>query len=129
MRTRSLLLFLLLPSLFASEKDKTEVDARPTIAIALEGGSDLGFAHIGVLQWMEEHHIPIDYVAGTSMGGLVGGAYATGMNPHEIRGLVASIDWNAVLRGTTEFSDLSFRRKEDRREYPNSLEFGLRGGA
>jgi len=129
MRTKSLLLFLLLSPLFASEKYTTDVDARPTIAIALEGGSALGFAHIGVLQWMEEHHIPIDYVAGTSMGGLVGGAYATGMNPHEIRGLLASIDWNAVLRGTTEFSDQSFRRKEDRREYPNSLEFGLRGGA
>src|SRR5436190_18854382 len=113
MRTESLLLFRLLSSLFASEKDKTDVDAQPTIAIALEGGSALGFAHIGVLQWMEEHHIPIDYVAGTSMGALVGGAYATGMNPHEIRSLVASIDWNAVLRGTAEYSDLSFRRKED----------------
>jgi NTE family protein len=103
--------------------------ARPKIAVALEGGGSLGFAHIGVLQWMEEHHVAVDYVAGTSMGGLVGGAYATGMRPAEVRELVASIDWNAVLRGTTEYSDLSFRRKEDNRQYPNSLEFGLRHGA
>jgi NTE family protein len=50
--------------------------SRPKIGIALEGGGALGLAHIGVLQWFEDHHIPIDYVAGTSMGGLVGGLYA-----------------------------------------------------
>jgi len=86
-------------------------------------------AHIGVLQWMEEHHIPVDYVAGTSMGGLVGGAYATGMRPSDVRALVKSIDWNAVLRGSTDYQDLSLRRKQDSQEYPNSLEFGLRHGA
>jgi len=69
----------------------------------------------------------LDYVAG-SMGGLVGGAYATGMHPLEVRELVKSIDWDAVLRGSTEYGDLSFRRKQDSREYPNSLEFGLRHG-
>jgi NTE family protein len=63
------------------------------------------------------------------MGGLVGGAYATGMHPLEVRELVKSIDWDAVLRGSTEFADLSFRRKQDSREYPNSLEFGQRHGA
>ena len=47
---------------------------RPTIGVALEGGGALGLAHIGVLQWFEDHHIPIDYLAGTSMGGLVGGS-------------------------------------------------------
>src|SRR5262249_25078827 len=82
---------------------------RQTVALALEGGSALGFAHIGVLQWFEEHHIPGDYVVGTSMGGLVGGAYATGMRPQEVRELVTGIDWDAVLRASTEYSDLSFR--------------------
>ena len=67
---------------------------------------------------MEEHHIPVDYVAGTSMGGLVGGAYATGMHPLEVRELVKDIDWDAVLHGSTEYADLSFRRKQDSREYP-----------
>src|SRR5271165_2268136 len=55
--------------------------ARPRIGVALEGGGALGLAHIGVLQWFEDHHIPIDYLAGTSMGGLVGGLYATGKSP------------------------------------------------
>ncbi len=104
------------------------VKPRPKVALVLEGGSALGLAHIGVLQWIEEHHIPVDYVAGTSMGGLIGGAYATGMRPAAVRELVTGIDWKAVLRGRTKFGDLSFRRKEDRRAYPNSLEFGLRKG-
>lgn len=116
-------------TLLAYGQERTPVHARPTIAVVLEGGGALGFAHIGVLQWMEEHQIPVDYVAGTSMGGLVGGAYATGMHPQEVRELVTSVDWDRVLRGSIDFADLSFRRKEDSREYPNSLEFGLRHGA
>jgi NTE family protein len=119
-------LLVLSTFVFAQQTDTPR--SRPKIALALEGGSALGFAHIGVLQWMEEHHVPVDYVVGTSMGGLVAGAYATGMRPQEVRELVTGIDWDAVLRASTEYSDLSFRRKEDRRDYPNSLEFGLRKG-
>src|SRR5882762_3981836 len=110
------------------EAAKPATTGRPKLGIVLEGGGALGLAHIGVLQWMEEHHIPVDYVAGTSMGGLVGGAYATGMLPLEVRELVKSIDWDTVLRGSTEYANLSFQRKQDSREYPNSLEFGLRHG-
>src|SRR5215469_11816655 len=62
--------------------------ARPKIGVALEGGGALGLAHIGVLQWFEEHHIPVDYIAGTSMGGLVGGFYSTGMSPEKMRELI-----------------------------------------
>ena len=47
---------------------------RPTIGVALEGGGAKGLAHIGVLEWFEENHIPVDYIAGTSMGGLIGAA-------------------------------------------------------
>ncbi len=101
---------------------------RPRIALVLEGGGALGFAHIGVIEWLENHHIPVDYVAGTSMGGLVGGLYATGRDAAEIRSLTESLDWNTILAGQTPFADLSFRRKEDRLAYPNRLEFGLRNG-
>ncbi len=101
---------------------------RPKIGVVLEGGGALGLAHIGVLQWLEEHHVPISYVAGTSMGGLVGGIYATGSSAADIRQLVHEIDWNEVLRGQIPFPDLSYRRKEDAIEYPNSLEFGIKKG-
>jgi NTE family protein len=101
---------------------------RPRIGLVLEGGAALGLAHIGVIQWLEEHRIPISYVAGTSMGGLVGGLYATGRSPKEVLELVNGIDWDQVLRGVTPFDKLSYRRKEDAYQYPNQLEFGLRKG-
>ena len=85
-------------------------------------------AHIGVIQWLEEHRIPVNYVAGTSMGGLVGGIYATGYSAAEVKELVETINWDQVLQGQTPYKDLSFRRKQDAVEYPNHLEFGLRKG-
>ncbi|MFL6439255.1 MAG: patatin-like phospholipase family protein [Terriglobales bacterium] len=94
----------------------------------LEGGGALGLAHIGVIQYMEEHHIPVSYIAGTSMGGLVGGVYATDRNAAEVRALIKGINWDRVISGQPAFTDLSFRRKQDAREYPSTLEFGLRKG-
>jgi NTE family protein len=85
----------------------------PKVGLVLEGGGALGLAHIGVLQYLEEHHIPASYVAGTSMGGLVGGFYATGHSANEVRDLVKTIPWDLVLAGKTPFRDLAFRRKED----------------
>ncbi|MBV8116112.1 MAG: patatin-like phospholipase family protein [Silvibacterium sp.] len=101
---------------------------RPKLGLVLEGGGALGLAHIGVIQWLEEHRIPVSYVAGTSMGGLVGGLYATGRSPQEVLQLVDGINWDQVLRGVTPFNKLSYRRKEDAYQYPNQLEFGLRKG-
>jgi NTE family protein len=102
---------------------------RPRIGLVLEGGGALGLAHVGVLQWLEDNRIPVDVIAGTSMGGLIGGVYATGQSPDQVRELIRGIQWNEVLRGVTPYRNLSFRRKEDRREYPNTFEFGLKHGA
>jgi NTE family protein len=101
---------------------------RQKIGLVFEGGGALGFAHIGVIQWIEEHHIPVDYVAGTSMGGLVGGLYASGFSSDEIKAFVKTIDWQSVLSGQVPFQALSYRRKEDKLAFPNRLEFGLKGG-
>lgn len=108
--------------------DKPPAAHRPSVGLVLEGGGALGLAHIGVLLWLEEHHIPVQYVSGTSMGGLVGGFYATGRSATEVREEVKKIPWDQVLSGATPFEDLSFRRKQDARDYPNRLEFGLRHG-
>ena len=71
--------------------------ARPRIGVALGGGSARGLAHVGVLRWLEEHRIPVDVLTGTSMGGLVGGSYATGMTPDEIEALLrACRDQNLI---------------------------------
>jgi NTE family protein len=108
--------------------DPAPPTSKEGVGLVLEGGGALGFAHIGVLQWMEEHHIPVDYVAGTSMGGLVGGLYASGMSPDEIKAFVRQIDWPTVLSGQVPFPALSYRRKEDKLAFPNRLEFGIQKG-
>lgn len=101
---------------------------RPRVGLVLEGGGALGLAHVGVIEWLEEHRIPVDVIAGTSMGGLVGGIYATGETSAQMKDMIRDIKWNEVLRGVTPYRDLSFRRKEDRRDYPNRFEFGLKHG-
>jgi NTE family protein len=103
-------------------------DSRQKIGLVLEGGGALGLAHIGVLQWLYQHHVPVDLVAGTSMGGLVGGFYATGHSPDEIQQLIQNVNWDQALSGQLPFRDLSYRRKEDEVEFPTRLEFGLRHG-
>lgn len=130
-KTYIILAVLLVGSLlsFAQDQAKTAPAAkRSTVGLVLQGGGALGLAHVGVITWLEEHHIPVDYIAGTSMGGLVGGVYATGHNAAEMRQIVNGIPWDKVLSPMTPFDDLAFRRKEDARDYPNSLEFGLRKG-
>jgi NTE family protein len=81
-----------------------------------------------VLEWLEEHRIPVDFIAGTSIGGLVGGGYATGRSAAEVRALIETIDWDAMFRGEVAYRLKAFRRKEDRREFPVGLEFGVRDG-
>lgn len=101
---------------------------RPRIALVLEGGAALGFAHIGVLEWLEANRIPIDMIAGTSMGGLIGGLYSAGYSPAEIRKIASEADWPALIGGETNFRDLAYRRKEDRLAFPARIELGLSKG-
>jgi NTE family protein len=101
---------------------------RPTIGLALEGGGALGLAHIGVIQWFEDHHIPIDRLTGTSMGALVGATYATGHTPAEMRALATSGDFAAVFALQTPYVDASFRRRQDRRQNPAAVTVGLKHG-
>jgi NTE family protein len=99
---------------------------RPAIGIALEGGGALGLAHIGVIEWLEEHRIPVDRISGTSMGSLVGAMYATGSTPAQMRTLAIGDAFTRVFTLQTPYSDLSFRRRQDRHELPAALTIGLR---
>ncbi len=102
--------------------------SRPVIGLALEGGGALGLAHIGVLEWMEDNHIPVDRLAGTSMGALVGGLYASGLTPAQLRAVATSDAFTSVFTLQFPYSDLSFRRRQDRHEIPQALTVGLRHG-
>ncbi len=91
---------------------------RPTVGLVLSGGGARGFAHIGVLKVLEENRIPVDYIGGASMGGLVGAMYAMGKTPAEMEQLISTLDWGTLLQPATSLENLSFRRKEDRRNIP-----------
>src|ERR1044071_6080732 len=73
---------------------------RPKIGLALSGGAARGLAHVGVLRVLAEHDIPIDYIAGTSAGALVGGALAAGMPLDEIEELGRNLRWRDIGRVT-----------------------------
>ena len=102
---------------------------RAAIGLALEGGGALGLAHVGVIQWFEDHRIPIDRIAGTSMGALVGATYATGHTPAQLRALATSGDFTNVFTLQTPYVDLSYRRRQDRRQTPAVLAIGMARGA
>jgi NTE family protein len=88
---------LTLPGLAAALQDTTTTPARPRIGLVLSGGSAKGFAHIGVLATLEKMGVPIDIVTGTSMGAVLGGFYAIGYTPHELREIAANQDWSTLL--------------------------------
>jgi NTE family protein len=104
---------------------------RPRIGLALSGGSALGLAEIGVLRWLQEHHIPVDRIAGTSMGSIIGAMYASGMSPAEIEEFAEKIDWDEAFLPEPVYTQISYRRKQDRRDFlikaPLGLKHGLRG--
>ena len=104
---------------------------RPVIGLALSGGGALGLTEIGVIKWMEENHIPVDRIAGTSMGSIIGSMYATGMTPAEIQKFAEKIDWDKAFLPEPGYTELSYRRKQDRRDFlvaaPLGLKHGLKG--
>ena len=102
--------------------------SRPKIGIAFSGGGAKGCAHIGVLRVLEEMRVPVDFIAGTSMGSIVGGLYATGMDPDQLTEAILTVDWADALRDKPGRKDLVFRRKDDDLRYIPDLELGLGKG-
>lgn len=125
------LYFLFLQTVLAQDAittdDATATASRPRVGLVLGGGGARGAAHIGVLKELERLQIPIDVIAGTSMGAVVGGLYATGMSAEDLEDLVGSLDWAAALSDKPDRKDLSFRRKQDDSQSPIDFELGVRG--
>ncbi len=101
---------------------------RPRIGLVLSGGGARGIAHIGVIRVLEEYRVPIDYIAGTSMGSIVGGAYASGMSVEEMIEFVTEVDWDEVFRDSPQRQALSLRRKQLDRNGMFGFELGYRDG-
>ncbi|MDR2308550.1 MAG: patatin-like phospholipase family protein [Paucimonas sp.] len=106
-----LLLTLTSLSVLAAEQ------ARPKIGLVLSGGAARGLAHIGVLKALEEQGVHIDAIAGTSMGAVVGGLYASGYSIEELEKLATTLDWQQALSDAPPRKDVPFRRKQDDRDF------------
>jgi len=101
-------------------------DARPRVCLVLSGGGARGAAHIGVLKVLEEMRVPIDCIAATSMGSIVGGAYASGMPLGEMEKIVGGITSDKLFVERPPRQDLALRRKLDDRSILFGLEFGVK---
>jgi NTE family protein len=137
-RSPSLKLALVLPLLLAvvgtavhaqgAPDAQTAPQHRRAIGLALSGGGARGGAHIGVLKALEELHVPVDYLAGTSIGAVVGGFYAAGMTVPELEELVASLEWERAFLNFTPRQLKSYRRKRDDDLFLVDQKPGLVGG-
>jgi NTE family protein len=102
---------------------------RPRIGLVLAGGGAKGAAHIGVLRVLEELRVPIHCIAGTSMGALVGGTYATGMPAEQLERETRAIDWDSTVGTEGRRDRQPIERKLAGQNYTNALEIGVRDGS
>jgi NTE family protein len=123
----TLLSLCLAPAAGALSTGEDDATTRPRVGLVLGGGGALGAAHIGVIKVLEELHVPIDCIAGTSMGALAGGAYASGMSASELEQFVTSINWQAVfnLEQVRRYQPMNVKRENE--TVSNKLEFGVHG--
>ena len=104
------------------------VQPRPRIGLVLSGGGARGLAHVGVLKVLEELRVPVDFIAATSMGAIVGGLSATGMGAGEMERRLANIDWTTMFSDSPPGRNLDIRRKDEDERYPIPIELGYRDG-
>jgi NTE family protein len=111
-----------------NESAGTPVSERPRIGLVLGGGGARGAAHVGVLKFLEEHRIPVDFVVGTSMGALAGGLYASGMSAREIEKMTREMNWQEMFSDDLPPDELPIRRKREGYQYLVDVEAGYRDG-
>jgi NTE family protein len=99
--------------------------ARPRIGLVLGGGGARGTAHIGVLEVLERLRVPVDCVAGTSMGGLVAGAWASGVGPEQMRARLGEVDWRDLFEDNPSHAETNYRERRLAQSYYPGLEFGV----
>ena len=117
------------PSLPApAESSGATYPPRPKIALVLSGGGARGLAHIGVLRVLRQARVPVDFVVATSMGSIVGGAYAAGLTPEEMEAQLEAADWDRIFSDRAPREYLSFRRKEDDLRLIGKSELGIKSG-
>lgn len=112
--------FSFIAFLFFCLSANAQVD-RPTIGLVLSGGSAHGLAHIGVLQYLEERGVQVDYITGTSMGAVIGGLYAMGYTADQISNIAADLDWDLMMSNRSPLYEVSPAEKFFHEKIPISL--------
>ncbi|MEQ3657180.1 MAG: patatin-like phospholipase family protein [Dokdonia sp.] len=116
-----LFIFLLFTSLLQAQGPSATTDV--TVGVVLSGGGAKGLAHVGVLKVLEEAGIRIDYIAGTSMGAIVGGLYASGYNADQLQALFSNIDFDNIIQDDLPRNAKTFYEKDDDERYALTLPF------
>jgi NTE family protein len=119
----------LLAAQASAAQESERAAPRPRIGLVLSGGAALGSAHVGVIKVLEEMRVPVDFVAGTSMGAIVGGLYASGVSPAEMEDILATTDWRNLLDDRPPRRHLPYRRKADDQVYLTRFEAGFNHGS
>lgn len=102
----------------AQNADSTKfAPSRPKVGVVLSGGGAKGFAHIGALRVIEEAGIPIDYIAGTSMGSIIGGLYAVGYDPDMMQKLCTEQDWDLIIKDQIPRKFMPLEKRINERHY------------
>jgi NTE family protein len=128
MRLTWLTIATLLSAFYANSLAAQPDDGRIRIGLALSGGGARGGAHVGVLKALEELNIPIDYIAGTSMGAIIGGFYAAGYSAAEIERILNEMDWDRALSDSPDRSDRTMRKKEVEADFLIPYRVGYNNG-
>jgi len=115
---------ILLGMIFILSLGYSENLQRPKIGLVLSGGGAMGFAHIGTLKLLDSLQIPVDYIAGTSMGGIAGALYAVGYSGNEIEDIVRSVNWQKTFTDRPPRYMLPYFQKQDAEKY--QLELGIK---
>ena len=123
----ALFVSLLLGSL-APVKVAAQEDERPKIGLALSGGGARGGAHIGVLRALEELDVPIDYIAGTSMGAIIGAIYSAGYSPDQIEEIISKTNWVDAFSDQPDRRGMTMRKKELDADFLIPYRVGFNGG-
>jgi NTE family protein len=125
-----LAMLMLVPSLLAAGPASADPETvhRPRIGLALSGGGARGGAHIGVLKALEELQVPIDYIAGTSMGAIVGSLYASGYSPDEIEKILSETNWVEAFSDQSDRRAMTMRKKKLDADFLIPHRVGFNGG-
>ena len=125
-RNTIIILSLLICSIMTSHAQVVDsLQTRPKVGLVLSGGGAKGAAHIGVLKYIEETGIPIDYIAGTSMGSIIGGLYALGYSSDDILNIISDVDWDTLISNKVSRRKISYSSKTETRTQIVNIPFSV----